>query len=101
MACGIDYWQLSTSPLAFINQLTDMLILAMHRVNIYFPKLMLTPWTLLLLISLYYRKSILVIILSLGLSHMTHIDQEKPFWKNKRLKIKNPPNGGFNKNKFL
>jgi hypothetical protein len=61
---------------------------------------MITPWTLFLLMALYLRKHLAIIVLSFGLSHMTQIDREKQFWKNKRLKIKTPPSGGVVKSKF-
>ncbi len=100
LACGLDYLKITSLPLNFINVITDQLILSMHTVNLYFPNLMITPWTLFLLMALYLRKHLAIIVLSFGLSHMTQIDREKQFWKNKRLKIKTPPSGGVVKSKF-
>lgn len=101
LSCGLDYLDLWSYPLIFFNQITDQLILSLQQVNLLFPTFIITPSVLIFLYCIYLRKILLTTLLALCLSNFTQFDSEKNFWKNKRLKIKNPPKGGSSKSKFL
>jgi len=101
LSCGLDYFNLWSYPLSFLNQLTDQIILSLQKVNLLFPTFIITPSVLIFLNCIYLRKIILTTLLALSLNNITQFDSEKMFWKNKRLKIKNPPKGGSSQSKFL